>query len=82
MIPVLQHYWISFIRTFDPNTYRLEGTPLWEEWGADSFDGNDGGRKRILFHNGEGQKTEMENVDREQWERCKVLSGWMVGLGQ
>lgn len=85
MIPVLQHYWISFIRTFDPNTYRLEGTPVWEEWTADGFEGQQEGRRRIVFqntNNGEGKKTEMEDVDAQQWERCRVLSEWGVGLGQ
>ncbi|KAL8906199.1 MAG: hypothetical protein Q9207_002167 [Kuettlingeria erythrocarpa] len=82
MIPVLQQYWISFIRTLDPNTHRLEGTPTWEEWGADRFSSDQGGRTRILFQNGEGKSTKMEDVDGEQWERCRVLSEWSIGLGQ
>lgn len=82
MIPVLQSYWISFIRSFDPNRYRLAGTPEWEEWGSKSFGEGDAGRRRILFQNGEGKKTEMESVDREQWERCRVLTEWGVGLRQ
>ncbi|KAL8657382.1 MAG: hypothetical protein Q9226_001963, partial [Calogaya cf. arnoldii] len=91
MIPVLQHYWISFIRDFDPNTHRLPGTPRWEEWGVTGFgDGNKTGRRRIVFRdqNGEsardqnGKSAQMEEVWREQWERCKTLSEWGVGLGQ
>ncbi|KAL8943394.1 MAG: hypothetical protein Q9216_001103 [Gyalolechia sp. 2 TL-2023] len=82
MIPVLQQYWISFIRTMDPNRYRLEGTPEWEEWGARGFEGEGEVGRRILFQSGEGKKTEMENVDQKQWDRCTVLSGWGVGLGQ
>ncbi|KAL9008748.1 MAG: hypothetical protein Q9173_006157, partial [Seirophora scorigena] len=69
MIPVLQHYWISFIRAFDPNTYRLDGTPRWEEWTAASFERGERGRRRILFQNGNGRRTEMERVDSKQWER-------------
>lgn len=85
IIPVVQHYWISFIRTFDPNTYRKEGTPVWEEWAAGAFGSGDAGRKRIIFqndNNGQGKQTEMEDVAAEQWERCRVLSGWGVELGQ
>lgn len=82
IIPVVQQYWISFIGTFDPNRYRLAGTPEWEEWSAKGFVEGEVGRRRILFQNGEGKKTEMESVDKEQWERCKVLSGWGVGLRQ
>ncbi|KAL8842053.1 MAG: hypothetical protein Q9170_000656 [Blastenia crenularia] len=81
MVAVLQGYWISFIRTFDPNVYRLEGTPEWQEWSTKGFEEDRGG-KRILFQNGGGKVTEMESVDREQWERCRVLSGWGNGLGQ
>ncbi|KAL8721194.1 MAG: hypothetical protein Q9225_002080 [Loekoesia sp. 1 TL-2023] len=82
MIPVLQGYWISFIRSFDPNRYRLEGTPEWEEWSARGFDEGEAGRRRILFQNGGGKETEMESVDREQWERCRVLSQWGARLRQ
>ncbi|KAL8706910.1 MAG: hypothetical protein Q9201_000070 [Fulgogasparrea decipioides] len=83
MIPVLQHYWISFIRTFDPNTFRLDGTPRWEEWESSAFDGGEEkGMKRILFQNGGDNVTEMESVDQGQWERCRVLSEWGASLGQ
>ncbi|KAL8727112.1 MAG: hypothetical protein Q9181_005824 [Wetmoreana brouardii] len=84
MIPVLQHYWTSFIRTFDPNIHRLEGTPRWEEWGSSAFGGGEENarRRRILFQNGGGNVTEMESVDQGQWERCTVLSEMGVALGQ
>lgn len=83
MISVLQQYWVSFIMDFDPNTRRLPGTPRWEEWGAAGFgDSNGKIRRRIAFQNQNGKSTQMEDVGREQWERCKVLSEWGVGLGQ
>ena len=81
MIAVLQGYWISFIRTFDPNVFRASGTPLWEEWGVRSFGEEEGGR-RILFQNDGGRRTEMEKVDGGQWERCGRLTQWGVALGQ
>ncbi|KAI4272343.1 MAG: hypothetical protein L6R38_006641 [Xanthoria sp. 2 TBL-2021] len=83
MIPVLQQYWVSFIMDFDPNTRRLPGTPRWEEWGAAGFgDSNGELTRRNAFQNHNGKSTQMEDVGREQWERCKVLSEWGVGLGQ
>ncbi|KAL8687313.1 MAG: hypothetical protein Q9224_005191 [Gallowayella concinna] len=84
MIPVLQGYWNSFIRDFDPNTYRQPGTPRWEEWGTADFAdrGRPGMRKRIVFQNQAGRKTEMEEVTGEQWERCQRWSEWGVSLAQ
>lgn len=32
MIPTVQSYWTGFIRTSDPNTFRLSGSPVWETW--------------------------------------------------
>ncbi|OJD14320.1 hypothetical protein AJ78_05315 [Emergomyces pasteurianus Ep9510] len=29
IVPVLQGYWISFIRSFDPNKHRTKGSPEW-----------------------------------------------------
>ncbi|KAL8688892.1 MAG: hypothetical protein Q9218_005309 [Villophora microphyllina] len=81
-VSVLQHYWLSFIKTFDPNALRLEGTPVWEEWTSSAFSGSMMGSKRILFADG-GNTTVMESVEQAQWERCKVLtSNWGVALGQ
>ncbi|KAL8914378.1 MAG: hypothetical protein Q9171_001008 [Xanthocarpia ochracea] len=83
MIPVLQQYWISFIMDFDPNTRRLQGTPRWEKWSAAGFEDKDTrGRRRIAFQNQKDTDTEMEEVGRKQWERCKVLSEWGPDLGQ
>ncbi|KAL8848754.1 MAG: hypothetical protein Q9221_006225 [Calogaya cf. arnoldii] len=83
MIPVLQHYWISFILDFDPNMHRSPGTPRWEEWGVTGFgDSNRAGRRRIVFRNQNGKSAQMQEVWHEQWERCKTLSEWGVGLGQ
>ncbi|KAL9589052.1 MAG: hypothetical protein Q9203_002142 [Teloschistes exilis] len=81
-IPVLQHYWLSFIRTLDPNRLRLAGTPVWEEWTSGAFGGSTGGGKRILFADG-GNTTVMETVEAAQWERCGVLTGeFGISLGQ
>lgn len=83
MIQILQRYWVSFIMDFDPNTRRLPGTPRWEEWSSDGFEDIDSqGSRRIAFQNQDGKSTQMEEVPHEQWERCRTLSEWGVGLGQ
>lgn len=81
-IPVLQHYWLSFIRTLDPNRLRLAGTPVWEEWTSGAFGRSTAEGKRILFADG-GNTTVMERVEEAQWERCGVLTGeFGISLGQ
>jgi carboxylesterase type B len=70
---VIQGYWVSFIRSFDPNTYRLEGAPEWEEWTVEE------GYRRLLFQtDGAG----MEDVDGGQRERCEWFASIAVGLEQ
>ena len=32
IIPVIQGYWTSFIRSLDPNKHRFPGSPVWEPW--------------------------------------------------
>lgn len=64
----IQHYWASFIRAYDPNKYRLEGSPEWEPWTAsDSY-------RRILM---ETDGAKMENVPEDQKERCL----WYASIG-
>ncbi|KAH9214698.1 Alpha/Beta hydrolase protein, partial [Leptodontidium sp. 2 PMI_412] len=43
-ISIVQSYWISFIRSLDPNTFRAAGAPLWEPWSIAV-------PKRIVFDN-------------------------------
>jgi hypothetical protein len=54
----------SFIRSFDPNTYSLPGSPKWEEWTLDGF-------QRLKFRTGE---TAMEVVSDDERKRCAYLS--------
>ena len=81
-VPLMQDYWISFIRSFDPNTYRRPGAPTWEQWTVTGYEADQRGRRRLLVENGGVNGTVMETVDNGQWERCRVLSSWGVGLGQ
>ncbi|GAB7356298.1 hypothetical protein MBLNU459_g7099t1 [Dothideomycetes sp. NU459] len=66
IVPVVQAYWTSFIRTFDPNTYRAPGTPVWEAWGKGAA-----ANQRLLFQT---NNTRMETVPLDQQERCAYLS--------
>ncbi|KAF5577318.1 triacylglycerol lipase II precursor [Fusarium pseudocircinatum] len=61
MVPIVQNYWISFVRSFDPNTHRDEDAPRWENWGDD--------QRRLVF---ELNNNTMESVDKGQQERCEA----------
>lgn len=60
IVPVIQHYYFSFIKHLDPNVERLEGSPIWENWGTET-----GQRLRIQTND-----TAMEDVPSDQVERC------------
>ncbi|KAI0689780.1 triacylglycerol lipase [Cytidiella melzeri] len=70
IIPIMQGYWTSFIRTLNPNTFRAPGAPEWE-----AFNGNN----RILL---ETNTTRMETISPEQQEHCDFF--WQIGraIGQ
>ncbi|KAL4969240.1 putative triacylglycerol lipase [Aspergillus stella-maris] len=77
IIPVMQGYWTSFIKNFDPNTSRYPRSPKWETWGS----GRRGGEQnqRLFIRTGE---TRMENVPWDQKERCDYLISIGVELTQ
>ncbi|KAI8671160.1 Carboxylic ester hydrolase [Fusarium keratoplasticum] len=66
MVPIIMNYWISFVRALDPNKYRYEDTPRWENWGDD--------QRRLVFELG---NLTMESVDRGEIERCEAW--WDMG---
>ncbi|KAF4951062.1 hypothetical protein FSARC_13008 [Fusarium sarcochroum] len=61
MVPIVQNYWISFVRSLDPNTHRDEDAPRWENWGDD--------QRRLVFELG---NNTMESVDKGEQERCQA----------
>ena len=67
IFPIMQGYWTSFIRTFNPNTHRAPGTPVWEP-----FDGE----RRILL---ETNTTRTEVIDPAQKEHCEFF--WSIAQG-
>lgn len=61
-VPVTMHYYISFIKSLNPNTYRHETAPVWEPWGS-------GLGKRLRLQT---NATGMESVPRNMTEACKM----------
>lgn len=79
----VQQYWISFIRSYDPNkittTFRMSNgtkltSPTWETFGKT------GTGRRLLFDDKDVVK--MEDVTTEEWDRCNVLTGMGLQLKQ
>ncbi|KAI1195409.1 vacuolar triacylglycerol lipase [Nemania serpens] len=64
VVPVIQAYWTSFIRSFDPNKYRLNGSAQWDTFHPDA-------PTRLLFET--GGNTTMETVDDGVRSRCSYF---------
>ncbi|KAI0382479.1 alpha/beta-hydrolase [Hypomontagnella monticulosa] len=73
VIPVIQAYWTSFIRSLDPNTYRYPGSAVWEKWDSNK-------QNRLLFET--GGKTLMEKVDTNTSSHCEYFSSIGVDIRQ
>ena len=67
---VMQGYWLSFIKTLDPNKIKADIAPTWDAWN---------GSNRALF---EVNATTMETIDDGQLSRCGYLSQLMVQMQQ
>ena len=68
IVPVVQGYWTSFIKSYNPNTYSLPGTPTWEEWTAN-------GQNWLVFQT---NNTKMETVDAGLQQRHAFMES--IGL--
>lgn len=62
IVPVMQHYYFSFIKHLDPNVERYPGSPVWGTWG-------EGNGQRLRIQTGD---TAMEDVEQEQLDRCRL----------
>ena len=69
IVPIVMDYWISFILTLDPNTYKNEAAPTWETWQAA---GNSSEYQRLRIQTND---TAMEGVPSAQLGRCEVWKG-------
>lgn len=76
LTPAISAYWTSFIRSKDPNTYKLASTPRWSTW-----NGTVNPTIRILFPN-DPKKIGMEQVTVEQRTRCAYLSSIGAAIQQ
>lgn len=63
MIPLMMNYYISFVRSLDPNLHRMDDAPEWGNW-------KDG--ERMMF---ELDASKMEDIDEGQRKRCKFWGG-------
>lgn len=72
IVPIMQGYWTSFIRSRNPNTFRHTGSPIWEEW-------NQKNNQRLLI---ELPKPVMENIDSGLQSRCTFLASIGVAIKQ
>ncbi|KAK3950103.1 Alpha/Beta hydrolase protein [Pseudoneurospora amorphoporcata] len=79
-VQVIQGYWVSFIKTFDPNTLRWGGSAEWKAW--KSGKGGSERHQRLLF--GTGGKTAMEEISRGSGlaVRCAYLQSIGTSLWQ
>ncbi|KAK1088247.1 hypothetical protein LTR48_001763 [Friedmanniomyces endolithicus] len=66
-IPIVMSYWISFILSLDPNTYKSPAAPEWQSW-LDS----DGQPQRLVI---ETNSSHMETVPSAQLGRCQLWKG-------
>ncbi|ESK95927.1 hypothetical protein Moror_956 [Moniliophthora roreri MCA 2997] len=76
-------YWLSFVRSGDPNTYKLERSPEWTQYSVtDSEDG--GSRLRIVLQQDPGNSTTrsgnvLEQEPENQARRCAVVASKSEG---
>ncbi|KAK3989890.1 Alpha/Beta hydrolase protein [Cladorrhinum sp. PSN332] len=62
---VMQAYWISFIRTFNPNSFRYPGSAEWVRFR------NESSKERLRLDY--GGKTSMEGVGRDILDKCSFF---------
>ncbi|KAM0147446.1 hypothetical protein ACHAPC_008981 [Botrytis cinerea] len=62
IVPVVQGYWQSFIRSLNPNTYRAEGSPEWERFMTDNW---------LLIQT---NATRMATQNQTETDRCQFWS--------
>jgi len=61
IVPVVMNYWISFVKSLDPNSHRHTSASQWDTFGK-------GKESRILL---ETNRTRMEDVPEKQVKRCE-----------
>lgn len=72
MIPITRHYWISFVRALNPNTFKVPQAPEWQPWSS-------GAGQRIRL---ETNNTAMEPIPQDLIDRCTFWKGLAVSTEQ
>ncbi|ODH39832.1 hypothetical protein ACO22_01775 [Paracoccidioides brasiliensis] len=67
IVPLMQSYWTSFIRSYDPNTHRAKGSP---KWGTVLNKKGDRVLHNLYVKTG---KTETRVIDKGQLTKCEYL---------
>ncbi|CAK7264555.1 hypothetical protein SEPCBS119000_001056 [Sporothrix epigloea] len=70
LVPVMMDYYLSFVRTLNPNTFKSAQAAEWKTWDKSS-------RSRLVITSGHQQA--METVPEDLLERCRVwldLADW------
>ncbi|KAL1890961.1 hypothetical protein Sste5346_007958 [Sporothrix stenoceras] len=70
LVPVMMDYYISFVRTLNPNTLKSAHTAEWVPWGRPEERTDADKRQRLVVYTGGHQA--METVPADQAERCRV----------
>jgi len=66
-------YWLSFVRSHDPNTFKLDRSPFWEPYIT-----QDGRKQRIILQQGPENSTDVsgslnEEEPSKEEERCAFV---------
>jgi acetylcholinesterase len=69
MVDTMMNYWISFVKTLNPNTLKWTEAPVWETFGVS--------QQRIMLQT---NKTAMETVSVEQAGRCLFWKNLAVAM--
>lgn len=70
LVPVMMDYYISFVRTLNPNTLKSPHAAEWVPWGRPEERTDADKRQRLVVYTGGHQA--METVPADQAERCRV----------
>lgn len=73
VVPLVQSYWTSFIRSYNPNTYRATGAPVWGMWTRTAM-------RRLVFST--GGTAAMAKVSADEQTKCAYFSSIAVDIHQ
>lgn len=83
IVPFIQGYWTSFIRSLDPNVHRQQGTPEWKPFtsvAGSAVDEQNTALNRFLFDT--SSSSGMETVDAAKRSACQYFSSIGVDIRQ